>query len=81
MVGGHNSDMLLRPAHLLRKGDSRMAPRIERTEGHSETWETSHGDAYVCDARSCLVSECVGRKPSADPLRSRLPSVVPSTLP
>jgi hypothetical protein len=34
-----------------------MATRIERTEGHYEAQETSYGEAYVCDARSCLVLE------------------------
>ena len=57
MVGGHNSDMLRRPAYLLGKGDSWMATRIECTEDHYEAQETSYGEAYVCDARSCLVLE------------------------
>jgi len=52
MVGGHNSDMLRRPAYLLGKADSRMATRIERTEGHYEAQETLYGQAYVCEARS-----------------------------
>lgn len=59
MVGGHNSDMLRRPAYLSGKGDSWMATRIERTEGHYEAQETSYGEAYVCDARRYLVLECV----------------------
>jgi hypothetical protein len=59
MVGGHNSDMLRRPAYLSGKGDSWMATRIERTEGHYEAQQTLYGEAYVCDAQSCLVLECV----------------------
>jgi hypothetical protein len=52
MVGGHNSDMLRRPAYLSGKEDSWMATRIERTEGHYEAQETSYSEAYVCNARS-----------------------------
>ncbi len=44
---------------MLGKGDSWMATRIERTEGHYEAQERSYGEAYVCDARSSLVLECV----------------------
>jgi hypothetical protein len=59
MVGGHNSDMPRRPAYLLGKGDSWMATTIERSEDHYEAKGTSYGEAHICDARSCLVLECV----------------------